>query len=261
MLSSAVRLKVFYDLDTPVTLARVQAGEWVPYIGPRGLRDYDLVLSYTGGRALSELQTRLGAGQVAPLYGSVDPRAHRPVPPVDAFRADLSYLGTYAADRQGILEQLFIEPARRLPDRKFLIGGALYPREFPWTATSTSSARCSGGSSRVLLLSPMTRNVPARPWPTGVRPSGRLFEAAACGTAILSERGRLDAFFELRREVLIAATPNRDEALQMGPEESPPSARRGRRCRRTHADCRVARPGAGLAIGSDRATLAAGSAR
>src|SRR5581483_10676534 len=77
-------------------------------------------------------QELLGARRVAPLYGSVDPSAHHPVAPLEGYRADLSYLGTYAADRQAALEELFITPARRLPDQRFVIGGAQYPADFPW---------------------------------------------------------------------------------------------------------------------------------
>ena len=95
VLGSAVPVRAFYDLDTPVTLAALEAGEEVAYIGPRGLRDFDLVLSYTGGAALDELRRVLGARHVAPLYGSVDPAVHRPAEPPERFRADLSYLGTY----------------------------------------------------------------------------------------------------------------------------------------------------------------------
>jgi spore maturation protein CgeB len=125
--------RVFYDLDTPVTLSRIGRGEATGYVGTAGLSDFDLVLSYTGGRALDELATRLGARRVAPLYGHVDPAVHRPTVPVERFRADLSYLGTYAADRQAALLALFVEPARRRPERRFLIGGAQYPADFPWT--------------------------------------------------------------------------------------------------------------------------------
>jgi len=97
-------LKVFYDLDTPITLARLSAGEQVPYIGSSGLSGFDLVLSYTGGRALDEFRTRLGAGNIAPLYGHVDPDLHRPAEPVAHYRCDLSYIGTYSEDRQRTLE-------------------------------------------------------------------------------------------------------------------------------------------------------------
>lgn len=124
--------RVFYDLDTPVTFSRLDAGEPISYIGPRGLRDFDLVLSYTGGSALHRLQTELGARQAAPLYGHVDPDVHRPVPPVEHYVSDLSYLGTYAADRQEALQRLFIDPAGLRADQRFLIGGAQYPESFPW---------------------------------------------------------------------------------------------------------------------------------
>src|SRR5690349_840822 len=112
VLGSTVPVRAFYDLDTPVTLAALKAGEEVAYIGPRGLRDFDLVLSYTGGLALDELQRRLGARRVAALYGSVDPEAHQPAHPQAHYAADLSYLGTYSPDRQQALEVLFVETAR-----------------------------------------------------------------------------------------------------------------------------------------------------
>src|SRR5947209_3325429 len=111
LLDSRVFLRVFYDLDTPVTLQHLIQGEPVPYLGPRGLRDFDLVLSYTGGEALTALRNLLGARRAAPLYGSVDPLVHQPAAPDPRLRADLSYLGTYADDRQAALERLFIEPA------------------------------------------------------------------------------------------------------------------------------------------------------
>src|SRR5437588_799919 len=104
VLSSSAPMRVFYDLDTPVTLEYLRAGQSLSYIGPRGLRDFDLVLSYTGGGALRELREFLGARRVVPLYGSADPTVHSSTAPVDRFRSDLSYLGTYSEDRQGKLE-------------------------------------------------------------------------------------------------------------------------------------------------------------
>jgi spore maturation protein CgeB len=202
-------LKVFYDLDTPVTLSRLNRGETIAYIGPRGLRDFDLVLSYTGGAALDQLRDRLGARLVAPLYGHVNPAVHRPVPPVERFASDLSYLGTYAADRQTALEALFVEPARRRPERRFLIGGAQYPDDFPWTNNiffvrhlPPPEHPAFFASSRLTLN--VTRQAMAQ---MGWCPSGRLFEAAACGCPILSDGWEgLDAFFKPDREILVART-------------------------------------------------------
>jgi spore maturation protein CgeB len=199
--------RVFYDLDTPVTLSRLDAGEEVAYIGPRLLADFELVLSYTGGRALDGLRSMLRARRALPLYGSVDPDLHRPEPPSEAYRNDFSYLGTYAADRQATLVSLFIEPARRLPERKFLIGGAQYPQDFPW-APNIFFARhvAPPRHPEFYSSSRLTLNVTRGPmaW-LGWCPSGRLFEAAACGVPIVSDWWEgLDAFFAPGREILVA---------------------------------------------------------
>lgn len=205
--TSKAPLKVFYDLDTPVTLEALEAGRPVSYLGPRGLRDFDLVLSYTGGRALEELQVRLGARRVATLYGSVDPASHRRVCPVDHFRSDLSYLGTYAADRQDTLEALLIEPARRLPQRRFVIAGAQYPVEFPWTENIFFVQHLEPAQHPAFFSSSrLTLNVTRRAMKDmGYCPSGRLFEAAACGAPILTDYWEgLDEFFEPGAEIILA---------------------------------------------------------
>lgn len=200
-------LRVFYDLDTPVTFARLDAGEPVEYISQEGLGAYDLVLSYTGGTALETLKSRLGARRTASLYGSVDPGEHHPVPPAESYRADLSYLGTYAADRQAALERLFIQAARQRPERKFLIGGAQYPESFPWTSNIHFVQHLPPAEHPAFFSSSrMTLNVTRRAMADmGYCPSGRLFEAAACGVPILSDWWvGLDQFFEPGREILIA---------------------------------------------------------
>jgi spore maturation protein CgeB len=207
VLSSSARAKVFYDLDTPITLEHLRNGQELSYVGPRGFRDFDLVLSYTGGSSLRALQDELGAPRAVPIYGSVDPETHFSVPAVDNYRADLSYLGTYAQDRQTKLEQLFIEPARRLSEQRFVIGGAQYPQDFPWAGNiffvwhlPPAEHPAFFCSSRLTLN--ITRQAMAD---TGYCPSGRLFEAAACGTPILSDWWEgLDEFFRPGKEILVA---------------------------------------------------------
>ena len=220
---SSRALHVFYDLDTPVTLARVAAGESLSYIGPGGLREFDLVLSYTGGGALSALQSELGARRVAPLYGSVDPQVHRPVPAVETFRGDLTYLGTYAADRQDALELLFIAAARQRPECRFVIGGAGYPHAFPWTPNiffvrhlPPPDHAAFFSSSRLTLN--VTRAAMAR---MGYCPSGRLFEAAACGAPMISDWwDGLDSFLAPGSEILVAReTADTVATLGMSDEE------------------------------------------
>jgi len=205
ILDSLARVRCFYDLDTPVTLDAMDQGGLPEYVPAEGLGRFDLVLSYTGGRALGELQTRLGARTVAPLYGSVDPETHFRVEPVEELRSTMSYLGTYAADRQDGVERLLLESARRMPDERFLIGGAQYPSEFPWATNIFFVSHLPPpvhpaffSSSRATLN--VTRAAMAR---YGFCPSGRLFEAAACGTPIVTDAWEgLESFFVPGEEIL-----------------------------------------------------------
>src|SRR2546421_1847862 len=194
---------VFYDLDTPVTLARLAAGEPLEAIGPRGLAPFDLVLSYTGGAALTALAEQLGAKRVAPLYGSVDPERYQPAPSRPGARAALSYLGTYAADRQDEVDALFLEPARQRPELRFVIGGAQYPQDFAWTDNIFFWRHVAQGDHpRFYAAARITLNVTRRAMAdSGWCPSGRLFEAAACAAPTLSD------WWDGRDEVFV---PGRD---------------------------------------------------
>lgn len=240
-------LRVFYDLDTPVTLARLEAGETVDYLPDSGLQDFDLVLSYTGGAALDELRERLGAPRVAALYGHVDPLAHRPAPRDERFSADLSYLGTYAADRQPALQSLFVEPARRRPARRFVLGGSGYPPDFPWARNIWFVRHVAPPehppfySSSRLTLNVTRRDMAAM----GFCPSGRLFEAAACATPVLSDAwAGIEQFFTPGEEILLAGSAEEATAALDLPAEA--LARIGRAARERALDehtseCRAAR--------------------
>lgn len=226
-------LSVFYDLDTPVTLAKVRAGENVDYIGDNGLASFRLVLSYTGGQPLfDEYRRRLGAGEIHPLYGHVDADVHHPVPPQQHYRAALSYLGTYSADRQPALEALLVGPARQRPDCRFLLGGAQYPVDFPWSPNiyfvrhlPPSEHAPFFASSRLTLN--VTRPAMAE---MGWCPSGRLFEAAACGAPLLSDGWRgIDDFFEPGEEIILAADADDSlAAIDLGDHELRRMATRAR---------------------------------
>lgn len=232
MLNEAPGACLFYDLDTPITLARLSSGERPAYLPPEGLAGFDLVLSYTGGDALEALRTRLGAQRVAPLYGHVDPAVHRPASPDEAFRADLSYLGTYADDRQPALQSLFIEPARQRPNRRFVLGGSGYPRDFPWIDNIyfvrhlPPPDHCRFFASSRLTLNVTRADMAAM----GYCPSGRLFEAAACGCPVLSDGWEgLDSFFTPGSEVLIArSTEDAIAALDLSDAEIARIARAAR---------------------------------
>jgi spore maturation protein CgeB len=223
VLDSPVPLRVFYDLDTPVTLAALEAGRDVDYLPAEGLGDFDLVLSFAGGRALDELSLRLGARRVAPLYGSVDPAVHRPAAARPGLSADLSYLGTYSADRQDALAELLLAPATRAPRKRFVIAGAMYPESFPWRANVHFVHHLPPADHAAFFASaPLTLNVTRAPMVAlGHCPSGRLFEAAACGAVIVTDTwDGLERFFTPGSEVLPA---RRAEdvlaALSLGPGE------------------------------------------
>jgi spore maturation protein CgeB len=205
---AAPTLHLFYDLDAPVTLSQLAAGHAVGYIGPEGLAPFDLVLSYTGGTAPTELHNRLGAKRVVPLYGSVDPDQYQPAEP-EGPRAALSYLGTYAGDRQAALEALFVEPARRRPHDHFVIGGAQYPNDFPWAGNVFFKRHVAARDHpRFYASARLTLNVTRQAMAAfGWCPSGRLFEAAACGTPIISDWWEgLDEFFEPESEIIVVQT-------------------------------------------------------
>ena len=223
ILESRAGVKAFYDLDTPVTLDALTHAGNVTYLPASGLSEFDLVLSYTGGRALDELRSRLGARLVAPLYGWVDPDHYQPVPAQERFRSTLSYLGTYAADRQATLSRLFFETAARIPDERFLIGGAQYPDGLPWVENiwfvrhvPPSDHPVFFSSSRATLN--VTREVMRR---YGYCPQGRLFEAAACGTPLLSDDWEgLDSFFEPGRELVrVRSAEDVRDALSLSDHE------------------------------------------
>lgn len=223
VLDSRAGVRAFYDLDSPVTLDRLEQSLPVDYVPAGGYCEFDVVLSYAGGRTLTALRERLGARRAVALYGSVDPAIHKPADPVAEYRADLSYMGTYSRDRDETLHLLFIEPARRLPSRRFVIGGSMYDGAFPWQPNifwlqhvepdRHSAFYCS---SQVTLN--VTRSAMAR---MGYCPSGRLFEAAACGVPVLSDWWEgLEHFYEPGSEILIGrSVEDAMDALGLSGEE------------------------------------------
>lgn len=229
MLDAPRPLHVFYDMDTPVTLAALEQDglairSGAQYLTPDLIPAFDVYLSFTGGPILDVVQTRWGARRSAPLYGSVDPTVHAPLTdPPDDLRCALGYLGTYAADRQPALERLLIAPAEARPGDHFLVVGSLYPPEVRWPANvSTRWHLDPRDHPAFYAANRLTLSITRRAmleW--GYTPSGRLFEAAACGTPVLSDPfPGLDTFFAPGGEILIASTPaDVDVALDLSDSE------------------------------------------
>jgi len=196
----------FYDIDTPVTLAKLAAANCA-YLRAEQVAGFDLYLSFTGGPALERLRAVYGAPLVQPLYCSVDPELYRRTD--HAQRWELGYLGTYSPDRQPTLERLLIEPARRLPDRRFVVAGPQYPDSIDWPANVERMQHVSPvDHAEFYSCLGWTLNVTrADMVAAGHSPSVRLFEAAACGTPIISDRwDGLDGVLRIGREIVVADT-------------------------------------------------------
>jgi spore maturation protein CgeB len=185
VLAGARGLTAFYDIDTPVTARKLAAGDR-EYVAPEQLSRYHLYLSFTGGPLLDELARRWGA-RPRPLYCAVDPALYHPEPAPP--RWDLGYLGTWSADRQPPLERLLVDPARRWPDGRFAVAGAMYPDTIEWPANVERVVHVSPGEHRAFYNAQrFTLNVTrADMAAAGWSPSVRLFEAAACGVPIISD--------------------------------------------------------------------------
>lgn len=216
----------FYDIDTPVTLAKLESGSR-EYLAPEQIPGYHLYLSFTGGPTLRRLEKQFGSPMARPLYCSVDPRLY--FPERVELRWDLGYLGTYSADRQPTLEALLLEPARRLPESKFIVAGPQYPASIQWPGNVQRETHLAPREHRRFYNSQRyTLNVTRGDMvKAGWSPSVRLFEAAACGTPIISDYwDGLEDFFELDDEIFIARSAEQttrflkeipeDERIELG---------------------------------------------
>jgi spore maturation protein CgeB len=210
-------LTAFYDIDTPVTLARLvrePQGEGNEYLAARQIAGYDLYLSFTGGPTLERIEREYGSPAARVLYCAVDAELYRPEPQAPAW--DLGYLGTYSADRQPTLDALLADLARRWPAGRFAVVGPQYPPEVEWPANveridHLPPARHPGFYNRQRFTLNVTRADMVR---AGWSPSVRLFEAAACGTPIVSDRwSGIETLFEPGREIFLAR--DGDEVLQL----------------------------------------------
>jgi spore maturation protein CgeB len=196
----------FYDIDTPVTLAKLERGDY-EYLTLELIPGYDVYLSFTGGPTLDRVERRYGSPAARALYCSVDPEAY----PVREARKrwDLSYLGTYSPDRQPTLERLLVEPARRAPHLRFVVAGPQYPGDIVWPENieriehvPPSEHPAFYAASRFTLN--VTRADMIR---AGYSPSVRLFEAGACATPIVSDPwDGIDTLFEPGREIVLSDT-------------------------------------------------------
>lgn len=205
-LDSPAGVKAFYDIDTPITVSKLRAGD-AEYLRRDQVPEFDIYFSFTGGRMLHELQSRFGAKRAVPLYCSFDPGRYGWREPDPRYQCDLSYMGTYASDRQAKLQELFCSPAQQLPQKDFLLAGPQYPANIVWPKNVRRIVHLEPvfhpyfySSSTFTLNLTRSEMVAA-----GYSPSVRIFEAAGCGSAIISDVWPgLETFFQPDQEILLA---------------------------------------------------------
>lgn len=209
MLESTAGVKTFYDIDTPITVSKLRAGD-TEYLRQDQIPGFDVYFSFTGGPMLHDLQSRFRAKRAVPLYCSFDPDRHGWHEPDPRYQCDLSYMGTYAPDRQAKLEQLFLKPAEAT-HKEFLLAGPQYPAHMAWPKNVRRIVHLEPEfhpyfySSSVFTLN-LTRNEMVE---VGYSPSVRVFEAAGCGSAIISDMWPgLETFFNSDEEILLAQSSN-----------------------------------------------------
>lgn len=206
LLESTAAVKAFYDIDTPITIARLRKDGSTEYLTAAQMTGFDVYFSFTGGSMLAEIETLFGVRSAVPLYCSFDPREYCKFAVNKRFACDLSYMGTYAPDRQGKLDEFLVRVAELLPTKTFIVAGPQYPKELKWPRNVRRIVHLNPRwHARFYSSSRLTLNVTRRHMViAGYSPSVRLFEGAACGAAMLSDNWPgLDEFFVPGREILL----------------------------------------------------------
>ena len=195
---------VFWDVDAPATLARLDADREDPLL--ELLPRYDLVLTYGGGDPVVDHYRALGARDCVPVYNALDPTTHRPAAADARFEADLAFLGNRLPDREERVEAFFLRAAELAPRRSFLLGGAGWGdvalrANVVWIDhVPTRDHNALNCSARAVLN--VNRDSMAR---FGFSPPTRVFEAAGAGACLITDAWEgVELFLEPDEEVLVA---------------------------------------------------------
>jgi spore maturation protein CgeB len=199
-------LVVFWDVDAPATLDRVERDPTDPF---RPLiQRYDLVLTYGGGNPVARAYEALGARGCVPVYNALDPATHFTVPPEPRFDGELGFLGNRLPDREARVEEFFIAAAEALPEHAFLLGGSGWgdkrlPANIRYVGHVYTRDHNPFNCTPKAVLN-VNRESMAR---YGFSPPTRVFEAAGAGACLITDAWEgIDLFLEPDREVLVAGS-------------------------------------------------------
>jgi spore maturation protein CgeB len=197
-------IRIFWDVDAPATLAELRENPDHPLHG--AMPSLDIVFTYGGGPPVVEAYEGFGARRCVPIYNALDPTTHHPVPAEERFKADLSFLGNRLPDREARVEQFFLEPAARLPERRFLIGGNGWDSK-PMPPNVRHIGHVYTREHNAFNTSPLAVLNIARDSmaTTGFSPATRVFEAAGAGACLITDAWvGLELFLKENEEVLVA---------------------------------------------------------
>jgi spore maturation protein CgeB len=197
-------LKIFWDVDAPATLADLRSNPDHPQRQAMGM--IDLVLTYGGGDPVVNAYRDLGARDCIPIYNALDPSTHHPVAADVRFRADLGFLGNRLPDREARVEHFFLEPAARLHNSSFLLGGSGW-HDKPMSPNVDYLGHVSTVDHNAFNVTPKAvLNVSrASMAENGFSPATRVFEAAGAGACLITDHWEgIEQFLEPEEEVLVA---------------------------------------------------------
>ncbi|HUR46902.1 MAG TPA: glycosyltransferase [Candidatus Saccharimonadales bacterium] len=203
-LKNSQNMVIFWDVDAPATLERLQNNHSDLFRALVPL--YDLVFTYGGGDPVVKAYAAIGARECIPIYNALDPSTHHPVPPEPRFSADLAFLGNRLPDRESRVEDFFLKVAEALPNKKFLMGGNGWadkpkaPNVNYIGHVYTREHNAFNCTPRAVLN--ISRDSMAR---YGFSPATRVFEAAGAGACIITDYWQgIELFLEPDAEVLVA---------------------------------------------------------
>jgi len=207
VLDNASGIKIFYDLDTPVTIAKLRSNS-CEYLLSQQIPGFDIYLSFSAGQSLKILEYEFGSPEARPFYTSVDTELYYPLKCEKKW--DLGYLGTYIDDRQPALEKLLIDPASKWEKGRFVVAGPQYPLSLKWPVNIELLGHLAPASHvNFYNAQRYTLNISRKDMvKMGYSPSVRLFEASACGIPVISDYWEgIETIFTPGKEILISNTP------------------------------------------------------